>query len=343
SEYTFHCWCGAHGNGHELVGGQKTIRCDLCGNWSHVACQGGGRASNLHLKAEFYCDGCSTQHSKAVAPSRNRQATRKKKIAPLETRLIAGKGALARLGKYWYPVQLIQSHWQVIWWHSCKFPSSIGSPPSDVAQGDLMDELWQDRTKRHKIRLGEWVHSWDTPHEEDLIQNFMSAPVSKELDVILRPHIASLQRLLDSPNLNQDEAERYPVLDFIICSKKKPDGVGAYSIPFCEDISSRKYAKIAHWFSDNIPGAPSQVQKWLGGMPLVHAFTLVVAHRKAGKFKKCAQAQNEEWHDSELLRMAWADLMISYPTDSFVADVDLECLTALEARMFEDSKEAGAA
>ncbi|KAG0692894.1 hypothetical protein DFH29DRAFT_816991, partial [Suillus ampliporus] len=208
---------------------------------------------------------------------------------------------------------------------------------------DLVDELWQDRTKRREIRLGEWVHSWDTPREEDLIQNFMSAPVSKELDVILRPHIAALQRLLDSPNLNQDEAERYPVMDFIIRSKKKPDGVGAYSIPFCGDISSREYAKIARWFSDNIPGAPSQVQKWLGGMPLVHAFTLVVAHRKAGEFKKRAQAQNKEWHDSKLLRMAWADLMISYPTDSFVADVDLECLTALEARMFEDSKEAGAA
>ncbi|KAG2094254.1 uncharacterized protein F5147DRAFT_720012 [Suillus discolor] len=40
--------------------------------------------------------------------------------------------------------------------------------------------------------------------------------------------------------------------------------------------------------------------------------------------------------------MAWSDLMISYPTNSFVADVDLECLTALEARMFEDS-EAGPA
>ncbi|KAG0699499.1 hypothetical protein DFH29DRAFT_936348, partial [Suillus ampliporus] len=101
----------------------------------------------------------------------------------------------------------------------------------------------------------------------------------------LSSNIAALQRLLDSPNLNQDEAERYPVMDFIIRSKKKPDGVGAYSIPFCGDISSREYAKIARWFSDNIPGAPSQVQKWLGGMPLVHAFTLVVAHRKAGEFK----------------------------------------------------------
>ncbi|KAG1834975.1 hypothetical protein DFJ58DRAFT_821139 [Suillus subalutaceus] len=72
-------------------------------------------------------------------------------------------------------------------------------------------------------------------------------------------------------------------------------------------------------------------------MPLVHAFTLVVAHRKAGYFQK------REWNNNELLKMAWADLMISYPADSFVADVDLECLTTLEARMFEDSEEAGLA
>ncbi|KAG1896522.1 uncharacterized protein F5891DRAFT_1175109 [Suillus fuscotomentosus] len=148
---------------------------------------------------------------------------------------------------------------------------------------------------------------------------------------------------LDSPDLNQYGAEAYPVIDYILRSKKKPDGVGAYSIPFCGDISSHEYAKIARWFSENVPGASGQVETWLGGMPLVHAFTLVVAHRKASDFEKRVEARNEEWNDSMLLKMAWADLMISYPTNSFVADVDLECLTALEARMFEDSEEAGPA
>ncbi|KAG2110441.1 hypothetical protein BD769DRAFT_79396 [Suillus cothurnatus] len=155
----------------------------------------------------------------------------------------------------------------------------------------------------------------------------MSAQPSKELDDILQPHIASLKRLLDSPELNQSGAEAYPVIDYILQSKKKLDGVGAYSIPFCGDISSHEYAKIARWSSENIPGA----------------FTLVVAHRKAGNFKKRVQARNEEWNNSELLKMAWADLMISYPADSFMGDVDLECLTTLEARMFEDSEEAGPA
>jgi hypothetical protein len=171
----------------------------------------------------------------------------------------------------------------------------------------------------------------------------MSTQASKEFDEILQPHIASLQKLLDSPDLSEHGAEAYPVIDYILRLKKKVDGVGAYSIPFCGDISSHEYAKIARWFSENVPGAASQVEKWLGGMPLVHAFTLVVAHRKAGDFKKRVQARNEEWNDSDLLKMAWADLMLSCPANSFVADVDLECLVALEARMFEDSEEAGPA
>jgi hypothetical protein len=52
------------------------------------------------------------------------------------------------------------------------------------------------------------------------------------------------------------------------------------------DISSHEYAEVARWFSENIPGACGQVEKWLGGMPLVHAFTLVAHRRKAGDFKK---------------------------------------------------------
>ncbi|KAG2107326.1 hypothetical protein BD769DRAFT_1501728 [Suillus cothurnatus] len=77
-------------------------------------------------------------------------------------------------------------------------------------------------------------------------------------------------------------------------------------------------------------------------MPLVHAFTLVAHRRKAGDFKKRVRARNEEWNNSELLKMAWVDLMISYPAESFVTDVvDLKCLTPLEARIFEDSEEAG--
>ncbi|KAG2127389.1 hypothetical protein BD769DRAFT_1775934 [Suillus cothurnatus] len=140
-------------------------------------------------------------------------------MAPLHTRLIAGKGALARLGKYWYPVRLIQSY------DATSLPATARNRSKEIS--------WTN-TGRTKSRGMEFV----------------------------------------------------------------------------------------------------QVEKWLSGMPLVHAFTLVVAHRKAGDFKKHVQAWNEDWNNSELLKMAWADLMISYPADSFMADVDLECLTTLEARMW---------
>ncbi|KAG1896305.1 uncharacterized protein F5891DRAFT_1175311 [Suillus fuscotomentosus] len=74
-----------------------------------------------------------------------------------------------------------QSYDTVVWWCGSRFPSSLGSPPGDVEQGDLVDELWQDQAKRREICLREWIHSWDTPREEDLIQNFMSAEVSKDI------------------------------------------------------------------------------------------------------------------------------------------------------------------
>ncbi|KAG2030564.1 hypothetical protein BDR03DRAFT_974428 [Suillus americanus] len=76
-------------------------------------------------------------------------------------------------------------------------------------------------------------------------------------------------------------------------------------------------------------------------MPLVHGFTLVVAHRRAVYvyFKKRVQAQNGEWKKQTIED----GLMISYPADSFVADVDLGCLTTLEERISEISEEAGPA
>jgi hypothetical protein len=51
--------------------------------------------------------------------------------------------------------------WRVVWWRGCRFPSSLGSPPGDVEQGDLVDELWQDQAKRREIRVSDsdWLYS----------------------------------------------------------------------------------------------------------------------------------------------------------------------------------------
>jgi hypothetical protein len=73
----------------------------------------------------------------------------------------------------------------------------------------------------------------------------MSVQISKEIDDILQPHIASLQKLLGSPDLSECGIETYPIIDYILWLKKNIDDVGAYSIPFCDNILSHEYTKIA--------------------------------------------------------------------------------------------------
>ena len=60
SLFPFNCRCGAQGDGNTIDHEEgPAIRCDECGDWSHIACQQDGRASNLTVKAKFICDFCS--------------------------------------------------------------------------------------------------------------------------------------------------------------------------------------------------------------------------------------------------------------------------------------------
>ncbi|KAG1854583.1 hypothetical protein F4604DRAFT_1685957 [Suillus subluteus] len=115
--------------------------------------------------------------------------------------------------------------WQVVWWCNCKFLSSLGSPPSDVKQGDLVNEIWQNQTKRRALT------------------DYVGSP----------------------PSLNT----KY-------CVARRTG-------PLLEYTSQRR----------------------LDSKTLCQLFQ-----------KKRIQAWNEEWKNSELLKIAWADLMISYAADS---------------------------
>ena len=46
------------------------IKCDICEEWSHIACQQEGRASNLPARAKFICDFCSLED---IMPSKQLQ------------------------------------------------------------------------------------------------------------------------------------------------------------------------------------------------------------------------------------------------------------------------------
>ena len=62
SEDIFQCRCGLNGNPdlvHRAELDGPTLRCDLCRNISHIACQRDGRASDFQANEQFLCDHCN--------------------------------------------------------------------------------------------------------------------------------------------------------------------------------------------------------------------------------------------------------------------------------------------
>lgn len=69
-----------------------------------------------------------------------------------------GKGALARVGQFWYPVRLIRLHndmWTVKWWREDIFNMNnpVAGGVSDVNASDIIDLLWKNRQGRRNIRV----------------------------------------------------------------------------------------------------------------------------------------------------------------------------------------------
>ena len=60
SPFKINCRCGLKGDGnvyYDKTEGEA-VMCNECQDWSHIACQRNGRASNLRAKEAFYCDFC---------------------------------------------------------------------------------------------------------------------------------------------------------------------------------------------------------------------------------------------------------------------------------------------
>ncbi|KAH7907135.1 hypothetical protein BJ138DRAFT_1215655, partial [Hygrophoropsis aurantiaca] len=364
SAYPIQCRCGLEGDGHDIQPDEIMLMCDDCQNWSHMACQKNGRASKLTPKQRFICDFCAPPLlSRTTTDVPKRRSGRSKtwdadvpsKI-PLEKRLLAGKGALARHGKYYYPVRLIQRQlltdasgrplpgtWKVAWWYGCKFGNS-GKPGDIVDEKDLVDELWHDSKRRREIRLGEWVHACQVPAEEDVIMGYLEINYSEAIDQILRPQTDTLQKLLNFP-----DPMHYcdlPVGQYLISKNQSPLTTGGYGIKFSGDLNPLEYAGIANWFHHHIPGAKNAPHAWLGCAPLAHAFTLIVAHQKQHVFQclpdfPSSASVNEQ--SAFILNSAWKSLQQKTKHQGIYVDVDKECLWALERRMFEDSMDAGRA
>ena len=76
-----------------------------------------------------------------------------------------GRGALARIGNFWYPIRLIQYKekekvWLVRWWRGCSFeaPESLALVGSitAVSESDIVDSL-MGRSNGPAENPGKWA------------------------------------------------------------------------------------------------------------------------------------------------------------------------------------------
>jgi PHD finger protein len=68
SDFDVNCRCGVKGDGNIVYYQEdgEVVQCNDCKEWSHIACQKNGRASNLPKKKPFLCDSCDPEVIKQV-------------------------------------------------------------------------------------------------------------------------------------------------------------------------------------------------------------------------------------------------------------------------------------
>lgn len=179
------------------------------------------------------------------------------------------------------------------------------------------------------------MHACDVPHDEDLIERFQDVPFPDDVHLVLSSHVDELQTLLK--DLHPECHPDHPVSQYLLKKEQRADSSGGYSIKFYGNLSIIERAQVANWFFHNIPGAQQTIHLWLGCSPLAHAFTLLIAHQEFGQLSTNREERSRQ------LQTAWEYLVERTGTGFNPVDVDHECLSALEERMFTDSVEAGAA
>ena len=173
------------------------------------------------------------------------------------------------------------------------------------------------------------------------------------MDDILSPHAHLLTTLLDwTPNSKLHLSDEVPAIAFSRKARKNSrlpaerEGM----VPYAGNLTIIERAQIINRFSIHIPGAKTRTQAWITGVPIAHAYTLVLASRLRDADQEASSLDEEATDNqtfvltSDLLHRAW-QIQVS-ETDAAsraLADVDCECISAFEERLFECSAHAGLA
>ena len=169
--------------------------------------------------------------------------------------------------------------------------------------------------------------------------NPSSHPYTHEVDCALQPHIKLLTKLLHEgvEDLSCLSERDIPALQFV--RKNRLSQISAARtgiIPLVGDLDVMSRAQIHNWIYVNVPGASKTFHEWIGKLVVAHCITLVLAYRLRSE---------EAPEDKDLLQQAWRIQTTADEVGERIVpvDVDLECLRALEERMFECSEKAGEA
>jgi hypothetical protein len=156
-----------------------------------------------------------------------------------------------------------------------------------------------------------------------------------EIHESLRPYINSLRELLHKPEVA--DINSVPAMAWL--AKRDPLRT---LIPCVGNLSVTDRARIANWFETHVAMNKILRNKWLGLLPLAHAFTLFIASQLLANPPR--KTNVSKLSQQELLEMAWE---IQVKGDEKLlwqgVDIECECLAKLEEEMFERSEAAGVA
>ncbi|GBE90256.1 hypothetical protein SCP_1901050 [Sparassis crispa] len=219
-----------------------------------------------------------------------------------------------------------------------------------VPEAELVDDLWDDRERRRKIRLGKWRHASQIPTEEDVLAEPDSYPFTEEIDRILTPHIHVLSALLNSPE--EVDSTSVPVLQYLR-SDAGSDGAKSVQSPGNKSLGKpTKTSEVDSRFRQH-PAVRSGMVPHTGDLDIVEQarinnwfYLKVPASRKRDHFTQVPEFRSigsAADQTAFILSQAWAYQVAMAHGPHEAKDVDQEALELLEGRMFEISQAAGRA